>query len=92
MSNWSVSKYGGYIKEKYKCYSNILLIEASYDLNTTVKFRLDAKAYIHGHSAGGTNPALVEAMVLGKLCICFDNGFNNATTNHHALFSVIHST
>jgi rhamnosyltransferase len=33
-------------------------------------------AYIHGHSAGGTNPSLLEAMILRNLIIAHDNQFN----------------
>ena len=42
--------------------------------------------YIHGHSAGGTNPSLVEAMHLGVPLLCYDNGFNNNTTFNEALY------
>ena len=42
--------------------------------------RSKCKIYIHGHSAGGTNPALVEAMNLGLPIFAFSSGFNEYTT------------
>jgi glycosyltransferase involved in cell wall biosynthesis len=42
--------------------------------------------YVHGHSAGGTNPSLVEAMHFGKPVLAFDCNFNRSTTENNALF------
>ena len=38
--------------------------------------RYHALAYFHGHSVGGTNPSLLEAMGCGNLVIAHDNVFN----------------
>ena len=38
--------------------------------------RCFARLYIHGHSAGGTNPALVEAMGAGLPVLAHGNRFN----------------
>lgn len=48
--------------------------------------RAGACTYLHGHTVGGTNPSLVEAMASGNLCLCRDNQFNRATTAGQALF------
>ena len=42
--------------------------------------------YIHGHSAGGTNPSLVEAMFFGKPIFAFDVVYNRATTDNQAYY------
>ncbi len=42
--------------------------------------------YIHGHSAGGTNPSLVEAMFLGLPIISFDVSFNRETTGNKTIY------
>jgi glycosyltransferase involved in cell wall biosynthesis len=39
----------------------------------------DASALIHGHSVGGTNPGLVEAMGVGALIVALDTPFNRET-------------
>jgi hypothetical protein len=41
---------------------------------------------LHGHSAGGTNPALVEAMNLALPIVAFDSTFNKYTTNFEAKY------
>jgi glycosyltransferase involved in cell wall biosynthesis len=42
--------------------------------------------YIHGHSAGGTNPSLVEAMCLGLPVLAFDCIYNRATTEEGCMY------
>ena len=49
-------------------------------------YRNKSSIYIHGHSAGGTNPSLVEAMWLGLPIVAFDVSFNRATTENKALY------
>ena len=41
---------------------------------------------MHGHSAGGTNPSLVEAMGLGLPVAAFDISYNRETTGHNAVY------
>ncbi|MFL0681856.1 MAG: glycosyl transferase, partial [Algoriphagus aquaeductus] len=36
--------------------------------------------YLHGHSAGGTNPSLVEAMYLGLPVLAYGVNYNKETT------------
>jgi glycosyltransferase involved in cell wall biosynthesis len=38
--------------------------------------RQNCYVYIHGHSAGGTNPSLLEAMIMENIIIAHDNEFN----------------
>ena len=42
--------------------------------------------YLHGHSAGGTNPSLVEAMYLNLPVLAFDVSYNRATMKGKGLF------
>lgn len=86
ISNWKISDYGRQLEEKYEKYPNIILIDPIYDDESLGLLRENCKAYIHGHSAGGTNPALVEAMWSQVNCYCFDNIFNRYTTFSHAKF------
>jgi glycosyltransferase involved in cell wall biosynthesis len=61
--------------------------------------RKNCFAYIHGHSVGGTNPALLEAMASNCLCICHDNVFNrevagenqNYFRNHEELIAKLNN-
>jgi glycosyltransferase involved in cell wall biosynthesis len=38
-----------------------------------------ASIYVHGHSVGGTNPGLIEAMACGARVVALDNAFNRET-------------
>lgn len=48
--------------------------------------RINSFAYIHGHSVGGTNPALLEAMACECICLCHDNVFNREVTKNEQLY------
>lgn len=47
-----------------------------YDLPTVGALRYHATLYLHGHSVGGTNPSLVEAMGAGASVLAHNNHFN----------------
>lgn len=47
-----------------------------YDADTVGALRYYATLYLHGHSVGGTNPSLVEAMGAGAAVLAHDNRFN----------------
>lgn len=86
IGNFANSKYGTTLKERYASYANIHLIDALYDLDTLYVLRQNSKFYIHGHSAGGTNPALVEAMFCGCNILAYDVIFNRNTTKNRAAY------
>ena len=48
--------------------------------------RSNAFSYFHGHSVGGTNPSLLEAMASKNICICHDNEFNNGVVNDSGFY------
>lgn len=84
IGNWNASAYGINIKEKYLNLPNIILLDAIYDQRELNVLRSNCKIYLHGHSAGGTNPALVEAMNLSLPIIAYKSIFNEYTTNFEA--------
>lgn len=86
IGNWERSAYGRKLKNKYKDYKNITLLEPIYDLEILYSLRANAGQYIHGHSAGGTNPSLVEAMFFGVPILAFDVVYNRETTQNKALY------
>lgn len=49
---------------------------AIYDRRMLFQIRQNAYAYIHGHTVGGTNPSLLEAMASGNLVLARDVRFN----------------
>ncbi len=86
ISNWNVSEYGKDLKDMYKGYANILLLDAIYDIEVLNTLRTAAYCYIHTHSECGSAPSLIEAMFFGKPIISFDVETNRYTTEEKALF------
>lgn len=86
VGNWKSSKYGKGLIKKYKKISNIITLDAIYDLSILDQIRSNALVYIHGHSAGGTNPSLVEAMFLGLPVFAYDVNFNRYTTSNSCFY------
>ncbi|MGF1834845.1 DUF1972 domain-containing protein [Photobacterium sanguinicancri] len=86
IGNWNSSDYGKNLKLKYEDYNNIELLDPIYDLDSLYEIRKNCKFYVHGHSAGGTNPSLVEMMHFGVPILAFDCVFNRYTTEDKALY------
>lgn len=86
IGNWENSKFGRWLKKRYSNYPNITIHDSEYDLDTLTVLRSHAAMYIHGHSAGGTNPSLVEAMFFGRPILAFDVVYNRATTANKAYY------
>lgn len=86
IGNWEKSEYGRDLKSKYSQHKNIKILDPIYDINTLYALRNNAAMYIHGHSAGGTNPSLVEAMFFGKPIIAYSVVYNKETTENSALY------
>jgi glycosyltransferase involved in cell wall biosynthesis len=57
----------------------IRMIGTVYDQAKLTCLRYHSFAYMHGHSVGGTNPSLLEAMGCGNLIFAHDNPFNRET-------------
>lgn len=86
IGNWNHNAYSQQIRKKYSGFSNILMLDAIYDLDVLYALRSNAGIYVHGHSAGGTNPSLVEAMFFGIPIVAYDVVFNRATTADKAYY------
>lgn len=86
IGNWDNSAYGSELKEKYQNCSNITILDPIYNQRKLDVIRGNASLYIHGHSAGGTNPSLVEAMFLGLPIIANGVSYNRVTTENEALY------
>ncbi len=86
IGNWEASTFGRMMKDKYNAYLNIFLLDPIYIPETLNILRSNATLYIHGHSAGGTNPSLVEAMCYGLPILSFDVVYNRVTTNNEAIY------
>lgn len=86
IGNWNVTSWAQQMREKYSKYGNLILLDAIYDISVLNQIRSNCALYVHGHSAGGTNPSLVEAMHIEVPLACYNNAFNNNTTFNKALY------
>ena len=86
IGNWERSNYGHEMKTRFAVYPNIQLLDAVYDLDILYTLRNHARWYVHGHSAGGTNPSLVEAMFFGCPILAYDVVYNRETTLNSAYY------
>ncbi len=86
IGNWNRSEYGRELKKHYEVFPNLHLLEAIYDPVELNVIRANCAYYVHGHSAGGTNPALVEAMNLSLPIASYDVVYNRATTENRVKY------
>lgn len=86
VGNWNNSEYGRTVRERYIAFKHMYLLDPIYDLGKLKTLRSQATLYVHGHSAGGTNPSLVEAMHFGTAVLAFDCSYNRSTTEDKALY------
>ena len=86
VGNWDNSTYGSELKERYASHSNIYLVDPLYDQSALYELRARASVYVHGHSAGGTNPSLVEMMHFGTPVIAHGCSFNRHSTEEKARY------
>lgn len=66
--------------------SSVKFVGGVYKKDELVKFRSGCFAYFHGHSVGGTNPSLLEAMGCFNITICHDNIFNREVTANNMFY------
>lgn len=64
----------------------IKFVGTVYNQELLKKIRENAYGYIHGHSVGGTNPSLLEALGATKLNLLYDVGFNREVAESAALY------
>jgi glycosyltransferase involved in cell wall biosynthesis len=80
------SQYGKYLKDKYAAYSHIRFIGGIYDIDILNNLRFSSNIYFHGHTVGGTNPSLLEAMSSSALICANDNPFNRYILGSDAIY------
>ena len=85
VGNWKNSAYGLELIKKYSSFVHIHLLDPIYNQSILDQLRSNCIFYVHGHSAGGTNPSLVEAMFLKIPIIAFDVNYNRETTENCGL-------
>lgn len=86
VGNWDNSAYGRDLKARYGKRPNLHLLDPVYEPDLLHALRARATVYLHGHSAGGTNPSLVEMMHFGIPVLAHGCAFNRYSTEDKARY------
>lgn len=68
--------YGKYLKKKFSGDERVVFVGAIFEQERLHSLKVFSFLYFHGHSTGGTNPSLLEAMASRALILAHDNAFN----------------
>jgi glycosyltransferase involved in cell wall biosynthesis len=80
------TSFAKYLMHKYKGERKIQFRGWLSGQQNLAVLRQHARLYFHGHSVGGTNPSLLEAMAAGAFIAAHDNVFNRYVLQEHALY------
>lgn len=88
ITNTKKNKFYEELKEKtnFDKDKRVKFVGTLYDKELIKKIRENAYAYLHGHSVGGTNPSLIEALATTDLNLLYDVGFNREVAEDGALY------
>lgn len=78
--------HGKYLAERYGQNDRIRFMGGIYNFGKLNSVRKYSYAYFHGHSVGGTNPSLLEAMASDCFILAHDNMFNRAVLKGNAVY------
>lgn len=78
--------YGQFLTNKYKSTTNICFLGSIYDMKIVNNLRYYSNLYFHGHTVGGTNPSLLEAMASNALIVANRNNFNSSILENDAYY------
>jgi len=79
------NRFGSYLKKTYNN-PQVMFLDEIFDREKLDQLRSHALLYFHGHSSGGTNPSLLEAMAAGCPICAHDNPFNRAVLGNDAAY------
>lgn len=80
------NSFGKYLVQKFKDDQRIVFLGPNYNLEALNNLRYYSNLYFHGHSVGGTNPSLLEAMGSGALICAHQNEFNSSILGEEAFY------
>jgi glycosyltransferase involved in cell wall biosynthesis len=79
------NKFGQYLRDTYTD-NRLRFVGGIYDMGIINNLRHYSQLYFHGHSVGGTNPSLLEAMAADCLIAAHDNVFNQTVLQENAFY------
>ncbi len=81
------TSYGEYLKQRFTD-SKIRFLKSNFDKDTLNHLRYFSHIYLHGHSVGGTNPSLLEAMACSTMILAHENQYNRAVLGEDANYFI----
>ena len=78
--------YSNFLRERYQEEESIRFMGPIFEVEVLDCLRQHCATYFHGHSVGGTNPSLLEAMGCSALIAAHDNAFNRAVLATEGLY------
>lgn len=78
--------FGKKLQNQFRNSSKLKWLGPVYNMEKLNSLRHYGRFYFHGHSVGGTNPSLLEAMASQSFIIAHDNPFNKAVLENNALY------
>jgi glycosyltransferase involved in cell wall biosynthesis len=82
----NANRHKRYLEKKYGHHDLIRFLDAIYDEDKINSLRHFSRIYVHGHSVGGTNPSLLEAMACGCRIVAHNNPFNGSVLGESAFY------
>lgn len=86
IGDYKRSSYSRKIVEKFSENKNIIFLGSIYDSKVLNNLRFFSNLYFHGHSVGGTNPSLLEAMGCQCLIVAHNNNFNKSVLGNDGFY------
>src|SRR5690606_18738351 len=82
----TLNDFGNKLQKRYSTDKRIQFVGANYNQEELNNLRHYSRYYFHGHSVGGTNPSLLEAMASNALIIANNNIFNKSILQEDAVY------
>ncbi len=80
------NSFGTFLKNEFSDFKQIVFLGGIYNKEIINNLRYYSWLYFHGHSVGGTNPSLLEAMACNSLILAHDNVFNKSVLENDAFY------
>jgi glycosyltransferase involved in cell wall biosynthesis len=80
------NKFGRYLENKFSDDPRIRFAGSVFNQQHISNLIYHSNLYFHGHSVGGTNPSLLEAMGSRALIVAQDNVFNKAVLENNGYY------
>jgi len=80
------NKFGRRLQARFSRDQRIIFTGGIYEQQTIHALKFYSRMYFHGHSTGGTNPSLLEAMASKAVIAAHDNAFNKEVLGGDALY------